>query len=188
MSIEIQCMTEKLIVITIKLDYSKVPSKSTVSTYAFRSSGIHPFNPDVFPNDAFLPALVTDIPLQLDEADSSTAPSTSESAATFTNVAERQTLNDEKLLVEINAYPKANVSQKRPNKRRCKSAIITDTPEKKLVSRCKKVQQKRPEKTVSSSSERDISIHLLSDSTSDNESTTSTISATTSSRGSGNAV
>ena len=33
MSIEIQCMTEKLIVITIKLDYSKVPSKSTVPTY-----------------------------------------------------------------------------------------------------------------------------------------------------------
>ena len=29
MSIEIQCMTEKLIVITIKLDYSKVPNKST---------------------------------------------------------------------------------------------------------------------------------------------------------------
>ena len=35
MSIEIQCMTEKLIVITIKLDYSKVLSKSTVSTYAY---------------------------------------------------------------------------------------------------------------------------------------------------------
>ena len=33
MSIEIQCMTEKSIVITIKLDYSKVPSKSTVPTY-----------------------------------------------------------------------------------------------------------------------------------------------------------
>ena len=33
MSIKIQCMTEKLIVITIKLDYSKVPSKSTVPTY-----------------------------------------------------------------------------------------------------------------------------------------------------------
>ena len=30
MSIEIQCMTEKLIVKTIKLDYLKVPSKSTV--------------------------------------------------------------------------------------------------------------------------------------------------------------
>ena len=30
-------MTEKLIVITIKLDYSKVPSKSTVPTYASRS-------------------------------------------------------------------------------------------------------------------------------------------------------
>ena len=37
MSIEIQCMTEKLIVITIKLDYSKVPSKSTVPTYAFNN-------------------------------------------------------------------------------------------------------------------------------------------------------
>ena len=35
MSIEIQCMTEKLIVITIKLDYLKVPSKSTVPTYAY---------------------------------------------------------------------------------------------------------------------------------------------------------
>ena len=35
MSIEIQSMTEKLIVITIKLDYSKVPSKSTMPTYAF---------------------------------------------------------------------------------------------------------------------------------------------------------
>ena len=34
MSIEIQYMTEKLIVITIKLDYSKVPSKSIVPTYA----------------------------------------------------------------------------------------------------------------------------------------------------------
>ena len=38
MSIEIQCMTEKLIVITIKLDYSKVPSKSTVPTYALNLS------------------------------------------------------------------------------------------------------------------------------------------------------
>ena len=36
MSIEIQCMTEKLIVKTIRLDYSKVPSKSTVPTYAFK--------------------------------------------------------------------------------------------------------------------------------------------------------
>ena len=86
-------------------------------TFSFRSSKIHPFNPDVFPNDAFLPNLVTDIPLQLDEADSPTAPSTSESA-TFTNVAEPQKLNDEELLAEINPYPKANVSQKRPNKRR----------------------------------------------------------------------
>ena len=35
MSIEIQCMTENLIVITIKLNYSKVPSKSTAPTYGY---------------------------------------------------------------------------------------------------------------------------------------------------------
>ena len=35
MSIEIQCMTEKLIVITTKLDYSKLLSKSTVLTYVY---------------------------------------------------------------------------------------------------------------------------------------------------------
>ena len=33
MLIEIQCMTEKLIVITIKFYYLKVPSKSIVPTY-----------------------------------------------------------------------------------------------------------------------------------------------------------
>ena len=37
MSIEIQCMTEKLKVIIIKLDYSKVPSKSTVPTYEYNT-------------------------------------------------------------------------------------------------------------------------------------------------------
>ena len=42
MSIEIQCMTEKLIVITIKLDYLKVPSKSTVSTYANTNATTYP--------------------------------------------------------------------------------------------------------------------------------------------------
>ena len=41
MSIEIQCVTEKLIVITIKLDYSKVPSKSTVPTYVGMSAYIY---------------------------------------------------------------------------------------------------------------------------------------------------
>ena len=97
-------------------------------TSSFKSNRFYFFNPDVFPNDAFLPALVTDIPLQLDEADSSTAPSLSKSA-TFTNVAEPQTLKQ--LFAEINPYFKANVLQKRPNQRRCKSAIITDPPEKK---------------------------------------------------------
>ena len=41
---ECQCMTEKLIVITIELDYSKVPSKSTVPTYGdYKDAGSNPF-------------------------------------------------------------------------------------------------------------------------------------------------
>ena len=44
MSIEIQCMIEKLIVITIKSDYSKVPSKSTVPTSAFNQCLKSPFS------------------------------------------------------------------------------------------------------------------------------------------------
>ena len=44
MSIEIQCMTEKLIVITIKLDYLKVPSKSTVPTYENFEELVRSFN------------------------------------------------------------------------------------------------------------------------------------------------
>ena len=43
MSIEIQCMTEKLIVITIKLDHSKVPSKSTVPTYVGKLNQFYGF-------------------------------------------------------------------------------------------------------------------------------------------------
>ena len=44
MSIEIQCMTEKLIAITIKLDYSKVPNKSTVPT---TGSGVRPIKQSI---------------------------------------------------------------------------------------------------------------------------------------------
>ena len=50
MSIEIQCMTEKVIVITIELDYSKVPSKSTVPTYVYIHK-IKLFNKKKFIND-----------------------------------------------------------------------------------------------------------------------------------------
>ena len=48
MLIEIQCMTEKLIDITIKLDYSKVPSKSTAPTTDHMSPFLAP-SPGVQP-------------------------------------------------------------------------------------------------------------------------------------------
>ena len=51
MSIEIQCMTEKLIVINIKLDYSKVPNKSTVPTYVYILYCIYDFMVAIFGPD-----------------------------------------------------------------------------------------------------------------------------------------
>ena len=140
-------------------------------TSAFKSSGIHPYNPDIFTDDVFLPALVTDIPLQRDEHPSG-VPSTSLLPESATSTASPQQLTDEALLATITPYPKVNFAKKRPNKNTFKSTIITDTPEKeKILSRRKKLPKKRPKRTVSSSSDSDISVHLASDdSVSDHES------------------
>ena len=140
-------------------------------TSAFKFSGIHPCNPDIFTDDVFLPALVTDIPLQRDEHPSD-VPSTSLLPESVTSTASPRQLTDEALLATITPNPKVNFAKKRPNKNRFKSTIITDTPEKeKILSRRKKLPKKRPKRTVSSSSDSDISVHLASDdSVSDHES------------------
>ena len=81
-----------------------------------------------------------------------------------TSTASPQQLTDEALLATITPYPKVNFAKKRPNKNRFKSTIITDTSEKeKILSRRKKLPKKRPKRTVSSSSDSDISVHLASD-------------------------
>ena len=172
-------------------------------TSSFKSSGIHPYNPDIFTDDKFLPALVTDIPLPPDDDDEgenpSCVPSTSGLSAASSSTGTTHEVNDAALLVKIAPHPKADVTRKRPNQKRCKSAIITDTPEKeKLFSRCKKLPAKHSKRTVSScskrtlslrkklpakrskridssSSESDISVHLASDICGDDESSMSGI-------------
>jgi len=171
---------------------------------SFKSTGIFPYNPNIFTDDVFLPALVTDIPLQQDDnggEDPSCVPSTSGLSATSpSTTTSTSEVNDEALLEIISPYPKADVTRKRPNQKRCKSAIITDTPEKENIlsrrkkqpakrlkravssssqekpSRCKKIPAKRRIKFDSSSSESDISVHLASDGFSDEDSSVSGMS------------
>ena len=151
-------------------------------TSSFKSSGIHPYNADIFTDDVFLPSLVTDIPLQQGDDDASCVPTTSglsvtSICASSPSTADSHDSDDVALLTTISPYPKADVTRKRPSKNRCKSAIITDTPEKEnILSRRKKLPAKRQKRTVSSSSESEISVHLVSDSESGDDSRMSGIS------------
>ena len=99
-------------------------------TSAFKSSGIHPYNSDIFTDDVFLTALVTDIPLQRDEHPSG-SPSTSLLPESATSTASPEQLTNEALLATITPYPKVNFAKKTPYKNRFKSTIITDTPWKR---------------------------------------------------------
>ena len=171
----------------------------------FRATGIFPYNPSIFTDDEFLPALVTDIPLQQDDdgeeplcvpstsgltavslSTPTSLPSTSGLSAASNSTS--QTMNNEALLELISPYPKANVARKRCNRNKCKTAIITDTPEKENIlsrrkkqpakrskkietsgskaksSRFKKLPAKRPTIIDSSSNDSNISVHCASDS------------------------
>ena len=115
-------------------------------TSAFKPSGIHPYNSDIFTDDVFLPALVADIPLQRDEHPSG-SPSTSLLTESATSTASPQQLTNKALVATITPFPKVNFAKKRPNKNRFKSTIITDTPEKeKILSRHKKLPKKKSKK------------------------------------------
>ena len=79
-------------------------------TSAFKFSEIHPCNPDIFTDDVFLPALVTNIPLQRDEHPSG-VPSTSLLPESATSTASPQQLTEEALLATITPYPKVNFAK-----------------------------------------------------------------------------
>ena len=82
-------------------------------TSAFKSTGIHPYKPDIFTDDVFLPALVTDIPLQCDEHPSG-VPSMSFLPESTTSTASPQQLTDEALLATITPHPKVNFAKNTP--------------------------------------------------------------------------
>ena len=116
-------------------------------TSAFKFSRIHPYNPDIFTDDVFLPALLTDIPLQCDEHPSG-VPSTSLFPESATSTASPQQLTNEVLLATSTPYPKVNCAKKLSNKNRFKSTIITDTPEKEKILSAAKSYQKNVQKEL----------------------------------------
>ena len=85
------------------------------STFSFKSSGIHSYNPDVFPDDVFLPFLVTDKPSALQRHDNdelSNGQSSSGLYAISMSTAAPNKLENEALLTRISPYPKADAGQK----------------------------------------------------------------------------
>lgn len=140
---------------------------------SFRATGIYPFNPDIFTDDVFLPSIVTDIPLE---------ESTSANNLSHGIEAADVEIDDETLLTSILPYPRVSSTAKRSTRRKSKTTIITDTPEKeKILSQRKKklpVSSNRAKVSVltkraqqlSSSSDSDLAMSLHSDTEYDEES------------------
>ena len=158
---------------------------------SFGTIRIFPYNPHIFTDDEFLPALVTDTPFQqendgekpscipssglpaaphqqdddneepfcvpltsgLPAATPSTptsfiASKSGLSAASSKTINTSPTMNNESLLEVISPNPKATVARKCSNWKKCKSAIIKNTPEKEIIlSRRKRQPAKKTKKS-----------------------------------------
>lgn len=89
--------------------------ENIVSSY--RATGIYPLNPDIFTDDVFLPSNVTDISIE----EETPAYKLSDG------------IDDETLLMSILPYPRVPPTAKRSARKKSKTAIIADTPEKETV-------------------------------------------------------
>ena len=168
---------------------------------SFKSTEIFSYNSYIF-TDVFLPFLVTDILLQQNNVGDK-SPCFLSTCGLFAASTSTLTLevDDYNLLETTSLYPKAEITRKRPNQKRCKSATITHTQEKKYCFSLQKATGKNSKqkcfihqqndifslrkitgqtpnrkKLVSSSSESDMSIKLPSDSFSKYESNISGMS------------
>ena len=113
----------------------------------FASTGIFPFNPNVLSEDEFLPAEVTDMPLQ---------DSLEDRPCTSTDVGPpaKQTTPDLSISTEISPYPKINKTTKRRRIKKEKSAVLTSTPEKNRIAFLDEQKRKKASKTEKNCSKK----------------------------------
>ena len=91
---------------------------------AFKSTGIFPFNPNIFTDDMFLPAEVTDVPIAPNPT-----PNQEEAVMDPENTiteAHSLTFANEKALCTIMPQPKVSVKRFKQKSRQLKSSITTD--------------------------------------------------------------
>lgn len=158
---------------------------------SFRATGIYPFNQDIFPQDAFMGSLVTDIPLKHADADTEadladkreeckeciialnlpSQPQVNVGASTSSS-------SDSRMIHEISPHPRVSSGTKRSKRRKISTVILTGTPEQTRIAeyeasknkRSKKqpakrrIMQSRQPSPSSSSSENETMISLNSDS------------------------
>ena len=142
----------------------------------FRASGIYPFNRDIFTDDEFQPAEVTDQPMEDPNSAGVEPPSTpinlapgtpSTSTSAVISIPHAQTSGVEKVTTltkpiisvtpeQILPLPKAR-ARKPSNRRKVKCAILTDTPEKNELENAQKQKEKktRKKKKLTESDEED---------------------------------
>ncbi|XP_064606151.1 uncharacterized protein LOC135471033 [Liolophura sinensis] len=118
----------------------------------FNRSGIYPVNKDIFPDEVFLSAAPTDRPMQdqsqqTNEPQPSTSdkpePSTSAQLEPATNSQSTKTVQPHSLTTDvgqgtlspemIRPFPKAPERKRTNSRKRAKSTIITDTPERERI-------------------------------------------------------
>ena len=92
--------------------YEKAFTRENINS-GFRSTGIWPFDENVFPDDAFLPSLVTDCPQQT--SDNGAKPNLDAGLEESLNTNDNAELNtsinleDDNLLQQLRPYPKLTV-------------------------------------------------------------------------------
>lgn len=130
-------------------------AKNIVS--GFQVTGIHPLNENIFGDEEYLPCNVTDRPLERAESDSHPAVVPRPSTSVDSNQPGPLTSNDENPIPGpsrsiispqiIKPFPKALPRKKKGGRKKGKSMIMTDTPEKLAIEEAKLKKKKNQSRT-----------------------------------------